>query len=183
MKKRDLIVVPLLKKLPWKINLMSEKRAPEKKERADDKEKAKLKDEEFRKTFPMQRPLFRVKRVSTIKNSRGKKAKSPLVNRGVCLVFGFYVYLQRRLFDPEKCSFVFRNIQDKLYERVEKQSFLLSAKTNHHASDLMETKLIRTTRLVCPLALERLLPVCHKRFVRIGSIQRCLIVIRKISNS
>ena len=98
------------------------------KERASDTEKAKLRSDEFKKT------LAEAKSTSTDDTSASasasifdkkinptSKAKNPILNRGEFAWFLDTMFIYKEDYsNPEKCSFVFRNIQDKLYERVEK---------------------------------------------------------------
>ena len=102
------------------------------KERASDTEKAKLKSDEFKKT------LAEAKSTSTDDTNTSasasasasifdkkinptSKAKNPILNRGEFAWFLDTMFIYKEDYsNPEKCSFVFRNIQDKLYERVEK---------------------------------------------------------------
>lgn len=153
MKKRDLIVVPLLKKVAMEDKFNERERELEK-ERADDKEKAKLKDEEFRKNLPDAKTVVPGEEsIYDKKTVEVKKAKSPLVNRGEFAWFLDSMFIYKEDYsDPEKCSFVFRNIQDKLYERVEKTklSFIGEDKPSRFRPDGNQTNPNNATGL--PLA-------------------------------
>lgn len=131
LKKRDGIVLLLLKKIAMEDNWNRKERDLEK-ERASDTEKAKLKSDEFKKT------LAEAKSTSTDDTNTSasasasasifdkkinptSKAKNPILNRGEFAWFLDTMFIYKEDYsNPEKCSFVFRNIQDKLYERVEK---------------------------------------------------------------
>lgn len=84
--------------------------------------KAKQKSDEFKKslseaksTSPDDTSIFDKKIKGTT------KSQNPLVNRGEFAWFLDTMFIYKEDYsNPEKCSFVFRNIQDKLYERVEK---------------------------------------------------------------
>lgn len=121
MKKRDRIVVPILKKVAMEDKWNERERNLEK-ERADDKDKAKQKEDEYLKSLPdAKSALPEDASIYDKKTVEAKKAKSPMVNRGEFAWFLDSMFIYKEDYsDPEKCSFVFRNIQDKLFERVEK---------------------------------------------------------------
>lgn len=121
LKRRDGIVLPLLKKIAMEDDWNRKERELEK-DRASDTEKAKQKNDEFKKTLaeakstsPDDASIFDKKIKGTT------KSQNPLVNRGEFAWFLDTMFIYKEDYsNPEKCSFVFRNIQDKLYERVEK---------------------------------------------------------------
>ena len=121
LKKRDGIILPLLKKIAMEDDWNRKQRDFEK-EGASDSEKAKQKSDEFKKslseaksTSPDDTSIFDKKIKGTT------KSQNPLVNRGEFAWFLDTMFIYKEDYsNPEKCSFVFRNIQDKLYERVEK---------------------------------------------------------------
>lgn len=121
LKKRDGMVLPILKKVAMEDKWNERERNLEK-ERADDNEKAKQKDEEYRKSLPDAKSTSpEDASIFDKKVEQTKKTKSPSVNRGEFAWFLDSMFIYKEDYsDPEKCSFVFRNIQDKLFERVEK---------------------------------------------------------------
>ena len=121
LKKRDGMVLPLLKKIAMEDDWNRKERNLEK-ERTSDTEKAEQEKDEFKKSLGEAKStsaddasIFD-KKISSL-----SKAKNPLINRGEFAWFLDSMFIYKEDYsDPEKCSFVFRNIQDKLYERVEK---------------------------------------------------------------
>lgn len=119
-KKRDAIVIPLLKKIAKESKWNEQERELEK-EKSDDKEKEKEQKEEFKKAY------------AEVKSTSAKEAnlfdkkeiqlsdpKNPSMNRGEFGWFldSMFVY-KEDYSNPEKCFFVFRNIQKNLYKKVE----------------------------------------------------------------
>lgn len=121
LKKRDGIVLPILKKVAMEDKWNERERNLEK-DRADDKEKAKQKDDEYRKSLPDAKSTSPDDAsIFDKKVSETTKKKNPFINRGEFAWFLDSMFIYKEDYsDPEKCSFVFRNIQDKLFERVEK---------------------------------------------------------------
>ena len=117
-RKRDNIVLPLLKKIAMEDKWNRKERDLEK-DRLSESEKYKQKSEEIEKNANAKTAeevsIFDKKKKETT------NAKNPLLNRGEFSWFLDSMFLYKEDYsDPEKCSFVFRNIQDKLYEKVEK---------------------------------------------------------------
>ncbi|HMV46070.1 MAG TPA: hypothetical protein PKD50_26350, partial [Leptospiraceae bacterium] len=117
-RKRDTIVLPLLKKIAMEDKWNDKERSLEK-DRLSDSEKYKEKSEELKRNenakSSEEASIFDKKKTDPV------QSKNPLMNRGEFSWFLDSMFLYKEDYsNPEKCSFVFRNIQDKLYEKVEK---------------------------------------------------------------
>lgn len=119
-KKRDAMVVPLLKKIAMEAKWNEEQRKKEL-ERADDKEKEKEQKENFKKAYEDNKSNS-AKEASIFdkKEIQLSDPKNPSMNRGEFGWFldSMFVY-KEDYSNPEKCSFVFRNIQKDLFKNVE----------------------------------------------------------------
>lgn len=141
MRQRDKVVIPILKQIAME-NEWNERERKFEMEKSDDSEKERQRRIEF-KNLPVdtqQLPPGTTSSNTTTgstmtatnalpqnqnklddKDTKPKKPKNPLLNRGEFAWFLDSMFIYKEDYsNPEKCSFVFRNIQEDLFEQVER---------------------------------------------------------------
>ncbi|MBP7284469.1 MAG: hypothetical protein KBA66_22980 [Leptospiraceae bacterium] len=141
MRQRDKVVIPILKQIAME-NEWNERERKLEIEKSDDSEKERLRRIEFKNlpvdtgqlppgttsnntttgsTMAVTNPLPQNQNKPDDKDTISKKPKNPLLNRGEFAWFLDSMFIYKEDYsNPEKCSFVFRNIQEDLFEQVEK---------------------------------------------------------------